>query len=29
MKEAIAAWMNAFPNRDPERAEEVRRKYLH
>ena len=29
IKEAIAAWMNTFPNRDPERAEEIRRKYLH
>lgn len=29
IKEAIATCMDASPNRDPERAEEIRRKYLH
>jgi hypothetical protein len=28
IKETIAAWMNAFPNGDPKRAEEIRRRYL-
>ncbi len=29
IKEAIASCIDASPNRDPERAEEIRRKYLH
>jgi hypothetical protein len=28
IKEAIAVWMNAFPNGDPKRTEEIRRRYL-